>query len=102
MRASNPGQSVRRLPGVPAERSRQPLRAEAASSAGNKDFVAVEFVAYRRPGMACLQEQDQSRPASIISMPAATRHPPVSRRAVEDDYLERIEPSAARSPKRGS
>src|SRR5262249_59125436 len=61
------------LPRVPTEQPRQPFFSEALHPAVNKGIVAIQLVAYRRPRMARLQQQNQSRPACIIGTPTATR-----------------------------
>ena len=61
------------LPSVPAEQPCQPLFPKSLAPAIDKRIIAVQLVANRGPGMVCLQQQQQTRPARVIGTPAAAR-----------------------------
>ena len=58
------------LPSVSAEQPCQPLFPKSLAPAINKRIIAVQLVANRGPCMACLQQQQQPRPARVIGTPA--------------------------------
>jgi len=62
------------LPRVPAEQPCQPLFPKSLAPAIDKHIIAVQLVANRGPGMVCLEQQHQPRPARVIGTPAAARH----------------------------
>jgi hypothetical protein len=56
-----------------AEKPCQPLFPKSLAPAIDKRIITVHLVANGGLGMACLQQQDQPRPACVIGTPAAAR-----------------------------
>ena len=56
-----------------AEKPCQPLFPKSLAPAIDKRIITVQLVANGGPGMACLRQQDQPRPAGVIGTPAAAR-----------------------------
>ena len=67
------GQRAGLLPSVPAEQPCQPLFPKSLAPPIDKRIIAVQLVANRGPGIACLQQQQHPRPSRVIGPPATAR-----------------------------